>query len=199
MREVGRFGRIYQIEAPRAPLNRDYRVVLPHRYLFPRTALQRIINDELPDLIEVSDKYSMPFLAGLLRTGRLPGVAIRPTVVGMSHERMDENAAAYVTDKAIGRRFCHWYMKWLYFPMFDHHITVSEHTAEELMRASRGHKVRRGIWISPMGVDCDRFTPGRKSQGVQRRLRELTHGGGDDTTASCSMRVGLRRKRISLC
>ena len=149
--------------------------------MFPRTALQRIVNDELPDLIEVSDKYSMPFFAGLLRTRRLPGVSIRPTVVGMSHERMDENAAAYVTDKAIVRRFCRWYMKWIYFPMFDHHVTVSEHTAEELIHASRGHKVRRGIWISPMGVDCDRFTPGRRSPHVRRRLRELTQSGDDAT------------------
>ena len=47
--------------------------MLPHRYLFPRTALQRIINHELPDLIEVSDKYAMHYLAGLLRTRRLPG------------------------------------------------------------------------------------------------------------------------------
>ena len=73
VRDVGRFGRIYEIEAPRAPLNPDYRLVLPHRYLFPRTALQRIINHELPDLIEVSDKYAMHYLAGLLRTRRLPG------------------------------------------------------------------------------------------------------------------------------
>jgi len=38
-------------------------------------------------------------------------------------------------------------------PMSDHHITVSEHTAGELIQASRGHKVRRGIWVAPMGVD----------------------------------------------
>jgi hypothetical protein len=76
--EVGRFGRIYNIEAPRAPFNSEYRVVLPHRYLFPQTALQRIINEERPDLIEVSDKYSMQYLAGLLRTGRLPGSARVP-------------------------------------------------------------------------------------------------------------------------
>jgi hypothetical protein len=162
VQEVGRFGRIYQIEAPRAPLNRDYRMVLPHRYLFPRTALQRIVNHELPDLIEVSDKYAMLYLAGLLRTRRLPGVRVRPTVVGMSHERMDDNAVAYVTGGEAGQRFCRWYMKWVYFPMFDHHITVSEYTAAELIRASRGHKVRRGIWVAPMGVDCERFTPRRK-------------------------------------
>lgn len=174
--EVGKFGRIYEIQAPRAPLNPEYRLVFPHRFLFPGTILQRIINDEVPDLVEVSDKYNMNYLAGLLRTGRLPGVKVRPTVIGMSHERMDENMAAYLTAGGLGQRFCRWYMKWIYFPMFDHHITVSEHTARELEAASHGHKIRRGIWVSPMGVDCDRFTAERKSDAVRARLLELTGG-----------------------
>jgi hypothetical protein len=95
----------------------------------PRTALQRILKSEQADLVEVSDKYSINYLAGLLRTRRLPGVRLRPAVVGMSHERMDENVAAYLSSSEISRRFCDWYMKWIYFPMFDHHITVSDHTA----------------------------------------------------------------------
>ncbi len=195
--EAGRFGRIYHIEAPRAPLNPEYRLVLPHRYLFPRTALQRIVNEERPDLVEVSDKYALPYLAGLLRTRRLPGVRVRPTVVGMSHERMDENVAAYLTPGSAGRRFCEWYMKWIYFPMFDHHITVSEHTAEELIRASRGHKVRRGIWIAPMGVDCDRFTPERKSPAIRRRLLQLVRGGEDSTVLFYAGRL-VPEKNLSL-
>ena len=173
---VGRFGKIYQIEAPRAPLNPAYRLVLPHRYLFPRTAIQRIITEEGPDLLEVSDKYAIPYLAGLLRTRRLPGVNLRPAVVGMSHERMDENVEAYLSGSNAARAFCKWYMKWLYFPMFDHHITVSEHTAEELIEASRGHKVARGIWVAPMGVDCDTFTPQRKAAAPRRQLLRLLQG-----------------------
>jgi alpha-1,6-mannosyltransferase len=195
--DVGRFGRIYNIEAPRAPINPDYRMVLPHRYLFPRTALQRIINDESPDLIEVSDKYAMPYLAGLLRTRRLPGVRVRPTVVGLSHERMDENMAAYLTEKRSGQRFCEWYMKWLYFPMFDHHITVSEHTAAELIHASRGHRVRRGIWVAPMGVDCERFTPQRRSPEIRRRLLELVQGDADSTVLFYAGRL-VPEKNLSL-
>jgi alpha-1,6-mannosyltransferase len=194
---AGSFGRIYHIEAPCAPLNREYRMVLPHRYLFPRTALQRIINDEQPDLIEVADKYTTHYLAGLLRTRRLPGVRARPTVVGMSHERMDENMAAYVTRSRAGRVFCEWYMKWLYFPMFDQHVTVSEHTAQELIRASRGHKVRRGIWIAPMGVDSGRFTPARRSPQMRRRLLDLTHAAEDSTVLFYSGRLAPE-KNLSL-
>ncbi len=95
--ECGRFGRIYRIEAPRAPLNRDYRVIYPHRYLLHGTALQRILNDEKPDLVESSEKYTMLWFTSLLRTGRLPGVKLRPVTIGMSHERMDENLSAYIT------------------------------------------------------------------------------------------------------
>jgi len=168
--EVGRFGRIYHIEAPRAPLNNNYRMIYPHRFLLPRTALQRIINQERPDLVEVSEKYTMPYLAGLLRTKRLPGVTIRPTVVGLSCERMDENFSAYLSRSAAGRRFCGLYMKWIYFPMFDHHITISEHVAEELIHASHGHKVRRGIWIEPMGVDCETFGRARPQPDLRREM-----------------------------
>jgi len=160
--QVGEFGLIYQLQARLAPLDRSYRIICPHRYLFPGTAIQRIINHERPDLIEIAEKYTMPYLGGLVRTRRLPGVTVRPVVIGASHERMDENVAAYVSASPAAARFCQWYMKWLYFPMFDHHFTFSEHTAEELIRASHGHKVRRGIWVTPLGVDCDRFHVSRR-------------------------------------
>ena len=168
--QVGRFGRIYFIEAPRAPLNSNYRMIYPHRFLFPGTALQRILNHENPDLVEVCEKYTMPYLAGMLRTRRLPGVAFRPTVVGLSCERMDENFSAYLWQSPAARRFCKWYMKWIYFPSFDHHITVSEHVAEELIDASRGHKVRRGTWIEPMGVDCELFSRARPDAELRRTM-----------------------------
>ena len=84
--EVGEFGRIYHIEAPAAPIDNNYRMIYPHRFLFPRTAIQRIINDEQPDLVEISEKYSLIYLGGLLRTGRLPGVSVKP-VVGCSEPR----------------------------------------------------------------------------------------------------------------
>ncbi len=167
---VGASGLIYYVSAPRAPVGGNYRMLYPHRFLFPRTAIQRIVNTENPDLIEISEKYTLPYFAGLLRTRRLPGVKLRPAVVGASHERMDESVAAYVTGNPAATRFCRWYMKSIYFPMFDHHVTVSEHTAEELIHASRGHKVRRGIWIAPMGVDCDRFTGLERSPLLRAKL-----------------------------
>jgi alpha-1,6-mannosyltransferase len=171
--KVGDFGLIYYIEAPPAPLDRNYRMLYPYRFLFPGTAIQRILNEELPDLVEISEKYTLPYLGGLLRTSRLPGVNFRPVVIGASHERMDENMAAYLTNNEAAQRFCRWYMKSIYFPMFDHHVTFSEHTAQELIEASKGHKVKRGIWVSPLGVDCDRFNACRKTPEGRSRLLNL--------------------------
>lgn len=171
----GRFAKIYRIRAPRAPLNPAYRMLFPHRFLFPRTAIQRILNAEKPDLVEICEKYTLPYLAGLLRTQRLPGVNHRPTTIGLSCERMDENMAAYLSGSEACRSFCERYMKWIYFPMFDHHIAVSEHVAGELIAASRGHKVRRGVWIGRMGVDAACFHPRRRSDEGRARLRQAAN------------------------
>jgi alpha-1,6-mannosyltransferase len=155
-------------------------MVYPYRFLTPGTAVQRILNEERPDLIDVSEKYRFLYLTGLLRIHGLRGVDFRPTAVGTSCERMDENMAAYLSGSTAAKAFTRFYMKWIYFPMFDHHIAVSEHAAEELREAARGHKVQRGVWVRPMGADTERFTPRRKSQAARDRMLQLI--GGTDKT-----------------
>ena len=196
--QAGEFARIYHLAAPFAPLNPNYRLLYPHRFLFPKTAIQRIINEERPDLIEISEKYTLPWLGGLVRTRRLPGVRVRPVVVGVSHERMDENVAAYLSSGRGAQRFCKWYMKWIYFPMFDHHITVSQHVARELIEASRGHKVRRGVWVMPMGVDCARFSPARRSPEARRHLLALASANEATTVLLYSGRLAPEKNAMLL-
>ena len=164
------FGCVYSVKSPRSPLNRNYRLLMPQSYLRPGGRIHQILRSERPDLVEVSDKYSLPYLAGLLRRGWLKGLEQRPTVVGLSCERMDDNVAAYLTRRSAGVSFCRAYMKWLYFPMCDQHIAVSTYTAEELERASRGHAKRRGVWICPMGVDCETFRPERRTPEARATL-----------------------------
>jgi len=57
--EIGAFGRIYTIAAPRAPvLDQRYHVLLPQAYVWPgETALRRILAEERPDLVEICDKF----------------------------------------------------------------------------------------------------------------------------------------------
>lgn len=181
VQDIGEYARIYSICSPLAPLNRSYRLLYPHSYLAPGGAIHRILSEERPDLVEVCDKYSLPYLGGLLRLGALPRLNLRPAVVGLSCERMDENVAAYLSPSATLLTLSRLYMKWLYFPQCDHHITVSDHAAGELREASRGHKVRRGVWICPMGVDCALFSPKRRSPEARARVLNRT-GGGERTS-----------------
>ena len=172
VQEVGEHGRIYFVRSPTAPLNSSYRWMPPTSYLYPGTAIRRILRQERPDVIEISEKYSLHYLGGAIRAGFLRDLDFRPLILGLSCERMDENVAAYMGDSALHRWFCRWYMHWLYFPFFDHHTAVSEHAASELVAASHGHPVKRGIWIRPMGVDAARFSPTRRSQAMRRYLLE---------------------------
>jgi alpha-1,6-mannosyltransferase len=71
---------------------------------------------------------------------------------------MDENLRVYLTRSPWGGTFARWYTKWIYFGFFDHHIVNSQHTAEELRIAARGHITERGIWVRTPGVDLQDFT-----------------------------------------
>ena len=168
----GRHGKIYHVAAHPSRLSPGYRVLMPRHYLFPNAPLRRILADEMPDLVECCDKYTMNYMAALLRRGWLLE-HYRPAVVGLSCERMDENVAHYISKGPAAAPLCRFYMKRLYFPMFDHHIAVSTHVADELEEASRGHHVRRGVWVRPMGAECELFHPGRRNPQKRRWLENL--------------------------
>lgn len=165
---VGTYGRIYQVRAPRAPVgDRRYRIILPIGASLRE--VRRILRAEQPDILEVSDKYTLPCISGMLRKRFLRGIK-RPTEIATSHERMDDNVSAHLISGAPGRWFSQIYMHWLYFPMFDHHIANSAYTAAELIPASRGHTTRRGIWICPMGLDAQFFAGRTRRPHSGKRL-----------------------------
>jgi alpha-1,6-mannosyltransferase len=168
--EAGEFGRIYHIQSPSSPLNPDYRTIYPSQYLFPEGKLQQILAAERPDLVEISDKYTLNYLGALLRQRLLPAVDFRPVVVGLSQERMDDNLRSYLGDLPFSQTFCSLYMRWLYFPFFDHHIANSDYTVSELRPAAQGQLVPRGTWVRPMGVDLTQLSPQRRSAELRRRL-----------------------------
>ncbi|HET8549012.1 MAG TPA: glycosyltransferase, partial [Bryobacteraceae bacterium] len=152
---AGEHVRIYHVKARPSPwIDARYRLMMP----IGRSGreIKRILRAEQPDILEVADKYTLPFLSGIVRKGFVRGVR-RPTEFGTSHERMDDNVRAYITPGAAGRALARLYMRFIYFPMFDHHIANSEYTAQELIPAARGHTTPRGVWVCPMGVDIDAF------------------------------------------
>lgn len=170
MEEVGDYGRIYHIRAPKAPVNSTYRTIYPSRFALPGSRIQQILASERPDLIEICDKYTLNYLGPLLRNGLVTALDYRPIVIGLSQERMDDNVRAYFRSLPFASAFASAYMKWLYFPFFDHHIANSEYTAAELRAVSNGHLVARATWIRPMGVDLDHLSPKRRRPEHRRRL-----------------------------
>jgi len=179
MERVGEHGRIYTLDAPHAPaFDRRYRMILPHRY-FPAIGreLVGILERERPDLVEICDKYSLPYLAAMLRKSWHSGVP-RPALVGLSCERFDDNMAAYLSRSRSGAAFTRWYIRNIYGPPFDCHIANSEYTAQEL-RAALHDRRPDFIRVCPMGVDADRFGPERRSPQVRARLLSRAGGGAN--------------------
>jgi alpha-1,6-mannosyltransferase len=178
--DVGRLGRIYRIRAPRAPaFDRRYRMLLPHRYLpgpVP-SELVTILERERPQLIEVCDKYSLPYFAALLRRGWY-GRLTRPTLVGLTCERFDDNMAAYLASGRAARAFTRWYIRHIYAPPFDVHFAVSEYVAEEL-RTALPDRPREFVRVCSMGVDVDVFHPQRASAAIRADLASRAGGTSD--------------------
>ena len=174
--QVGRFTRIYTLGAPRAPVfDRRYRLVLPHRY-FPvvRGELIGVLEREQPDLVEICDKYSLPYLAAMLRKGWHRRVR-RPVLVGLSCERFDDNMTAYLSGAAAALAFTRWYIRHIYGPPFDCHIAISEYTGNEL-RSALYDRAPDFVRICPLGVDADAFGPERRSPEVRERLLAAASG-----------------------
>jgi alpha-1,6-mannosyltransferase len=161
---------IYHLRAPRAPFSPGYRILYPQHYLLPHGEIRRILREEQPDVVEVCDKYTLLYLAGLLRIGWMKECEHRPALIGLSCERMDETVEAYLGASRFARLLSRAYMRSIYFPLFDHHIAVSRHTSAELERAYHRRTPERGISIRGMGVDCTLFTPLRRSPERRARL-----------------------------
>jgi alpha-1,6-mannosyltransferase len=159
---------IYTVQSPRAPwIDARYRLLLPIGR--PGREIAQILRSEQPDILEVADKYSLPYVSGMVRKGIIRGVR-RPTEIATSHERLDDNIRAHWRIGPLGSLFARLYMRYLYFAQFDHHVANSEYTAAELIPASRGHTTPRSISICPMGVDTQLFAPAPATPHTDKRL-----------------------------
>ena len=166
---LGTSTRIIQIASPPSPIvDRRYRLILPHCY-FPldRSVLGRIVREERPDVIEICDKYLLPYVAGLMRRQRRRGKAT-PSLVGLSCERMDDNLEAYLGP--FGRHVARRFVGGAYVGMFDAHIANSQYTADEL-RDSMRPRHQRPVFVCCMGVDPVPASPETIAQTRRDLLR----------------------------
>jgi alpha-1,6-mannosyltransferase len=157
--------------------------------------IRSILRREQPDLVEISDKYTLPVIGGLVRVNWLPGVSGRPAVVGTSHERLHDNMAVYLKLGPVGNWMSRIFLKRYYWLMFDHHIANSTYTAEELLPASTGHRVPRYLHVLPMGVDCSGLDPANRGSAAKRELAAKL---GIDSACGILLYVGRLAKEKNL-
>ncbi|MBA2259591.1 MAG: glycosyltransferase family 4 protein, partial [Acidobacteria bacterium] len=172
VQRLGRFTAIQHVRAPRSPaFDRRYRLILPHRF-FTGGALQRIVAAERPQVIEVCDKYSLCYFAGVLRRRR-SRAGFGPTLIGHSCERLDDNMRAFITGHPVGARVARRYLGQAYIGLFDAHIANSQYTADELHRAMQAPHIRP-VYVSPPGVHAMRAAlPGARMTARRQMVNRL--------------------------
>ncbi|MDQ3087803.1 MAG: hypothetical protein M3Q78_04300, partial [Acidobacteriota bacterium] len=129
---IGDYGKIHYVKAEPFPLfDKRYRVLLPQKYISDDAPIRKILVAEMPDMIEICDKYSISLLAGIIRKGYQRELN-RPMLVHSSCERMDDNIDSYVTKAKIGKWLARRVMGNYNFAMFDFYLANSDYTAQEL-------------------------------------------------------------------
>ena len=192
--DVNEFAKIYYVPAKYSPLfDKRYRVMMPWQYMVKDSIIRRILLEERPDLIEVTDKYTLSLLGVMIRTNNFKKLG-RPILVHFSCERMDDNVGSFLTSGRIGKWFARLLIGNYTIPNFDYHIANSSYTAEEFydslsaeenpnrsdgflnwcwrfFKAPRVPAADR-IFVCPRGVNSNLFTPDRKSDEMRREMFE---------------------------
>ena len=196
--EVGEYGQIYTIAAPRAPVfDRRYHMLMPQDYVWPgETALRRILAEERPDLVEICDKFWLAYLPGVLRRQWIRG-ASAPAIVGLTCERLDDMLASHISTGSAARRLSQFYMRKLYAPRFDFHIAVSDYTAGEVRRALPAGKQDR-LFVEPMGVDYELFCKPRERTRHRTELLERLGGSPRTVLLLYAGRLGREKNLLLL-
>ncbi len=192
--EVNEFAKIYYVPAKQSPIfDKRYRVMMPWNYMPGNSIIRRILLEEKPDLIEVTDKYTLSMLGAMIRIGKFKQLG-RPLLIHFSCERMDDNIASFMTKGAIGKWLARRVIGNYIVPSFDFHIANSLYTAEEFYKAvektenpRRSDKFFNWCWrffksprvpfeerihVCPRGVNTVQFSPDRKSDAVKKAMRE---------------------------
>ena len=188
--EVNPFAKIYYVPARYSPLfDKRYRIMMPWQYMVKDSIIRKILLDERPNMIEVTDKYTLSLLGVMIRTNNFKKLG-RPMLVHFSCERMDDNIGSFLTSGRIGKWFARRVIGNYTLPNFDYHIANSEYTAAEFYNAldsseNRSQRFLNACWrffkapristteriyVCPRGVDSELFTPERRSRDVREGM-----------------------------
>jgi alpha-1,6-mannosyltransferase len=192
VRQVGEYGKIYHVPAGRSPLfDRRYRLIMPWQYILKHSVVRRILFDEKPDVIEVTDKYTLSFIGAMIRRGFFSSLG-RPVLIHFSAERMDDNFAFYLTKSKAGKLFANLFMANYILPSFDFHIANSQYTAQEFFDAyeksskvskwflRKSHEflkapkipLQERVFVCPRGVNTKFYNPSRKNAEFRKKINQ---------------------------
>lgn len=216
--QVGEFGKIYFIPARYSPIfDKRYRVMMPWQYMMNGSVIREVLLNEMPDVVEVTDKYTLSIMGAMIRTNNFRKLG-RPMLVHFSCERMDDNISSFVSTGRMGRWLARKLVGNYILPSFDFHIANSPYTAEELFTAVERTSDGRSNWllnktwrllkaprvplseriaVCPRGVDAKRFTTARASSTARERLVEAAGIPSDSTVLLYAGRISPE-KNIAL-
>ena len=139
---LSEFAKIYYVPARRSPLfDRRYRIMMPWQYMLHGSTIREILLEERPDMIEVTDKYTLSLIGPMIRTNNFRRLG-RPMLVHFSCERMDDNVRTFLRVGSAGKWFSDRLMRYYHLPSFDFHIANSEYTAAEFFESERACRGR---------------------------------------------------------
>ena len=190
--DVNSFAKIYYVPAKYSPLfDKRYRIMMPWQYMVKDSVIRRILLEERPEMIEVTDKYSLSMIGAMIRNNNFKRLG-RPMLVHFSCERMDDNIASFLTGGKLGKWLARRVIGNYTLPNFDFHIANSTYTAEEFYNSVSAEQnpgrsnaflnwcwrsfrspripVSERIFVCPRGVDAAHFSPRRISDDVRREM-----------------------------
>ncbi len=119
--QVNDYAKIYYIPAKQAPVfDKRYRMIMPWQYMPSGTRIREILLEEKPNLVEVTDKYTLSMLGAMVRLGKFKQLG-RPMLVHFSCERMDDNISSFLTTGKTGAWLARSVIGNYTLPTFDFH------------------------------------------------------------------------------
>src|SRR6476659_8359226 len=92
---LGAYTKIYYVPAKKSPVfDQRYRVMMPWQYMMRDSIIRKILLKEMPDIVEVADKYTLSIIGPMVRVNMFRKLG-RPMLIHFSCERMDDNIATF--------------------------------------------------------------------------------------------------------
>ena len=191
--DVNEFAKIYYVPAKFSPIfDKRYRLIQPWQYMTNDSLIRKILIAEKPDMVEVTDKYTISMFGAMVRLGKFKQLG-RPMLVHFSAERMDDNIASFMTKSSVGEWLARRVIGNYTLAIFDFHIANSVYTAQEFYKAYKREEnknrsdwffnkawqffkaprvpVEERIYVCPRGVNSEVFRADRKNESVKKQMR----------------------------